>query len=270
MTNSLSIQDIYVYPIKSLGGIRLAKATVEERGFKYDRRWMLVDQKGVFLSQRTTASLALLRVRLESEGLTVFPVSNSTDQIHIPFDQVGEELAVQVWDDEMLAKTVCKQADDWFSRILGKEVRLVKMPESTVRKVDPKYAPNGEAVSFADGMPYLMIGQNSLDDLNQRLEEEIEMNRFRPNIVFSGGEPFMEDTWDEIQIGDVTFQVVKPCARCVMITIAQETGVKGKEPLKTLATYRATGKKVLFGQNMLALSSGELKVGDKLVPMSYK
>lgn len=268
MTNSLSVQDIYIYPIKSLGGIRLAKATVEERGFRYDRRWMLVDQNGVFLSQRTTPGLALLRVELGSDSLSVYHISRPSDLIHIPFDQEAEELSVSVWDDVMMAKTVSKEADGWFSRVLQKEVRLVKMPTSTMRKVNPKYALNGETVSFADGMPYLIIGQSSLEDLNGRLDEKVAMNRLRPNIVFSGGAPFVEDTWKEIRIGEVGFQVVKPCARCVMITIEQETGTKGKEPLRTLATYRSSGKKVLFGQNMIALTTGEIKTGDELVPVT--
>src|SRR5690606_28095292 len=129
------------------------------------------------------------------------------------------------------------------------------------RPVDKKYAVNQETVSFADAMPYLIIGQRSLDDLNDKLQEPLPMNRFRPNLVFSGGEAFAEDSWERVRIGECTFKVTKPCARCVLTTVDQETGNTGKEPLKTLATYRSVDKKVLFGQNMIALTTGTVKIG---------
>jgi uncharacterized protein YcbX len=122
-------------------------------------------------------------------------------------------------------------------------------------------------VSFADGMPYLIIGQSSLDELNSRLESPVPMNRFRPNLVFSGGEPFLEDQLRKIQIGSVPFQIVKPCARCVLTTVDQDTGEKGKEPLKTLATYRTVNNKVMFGQNVVALGGGSVRIGDELIPI---
>jgi uncharacterized protein YcbX len=128
--------------------------------------------------------------------------------------------------------------------------------------MDPRYAVQGESVSFADGMPYVFIGQSSLEELNQRLEVPVSMDRFRPNLVFSGGEAYAEDQFTQLQIGEVEFQVVKPCARCVMITVDQEKGTKGKEPLTTLATYRSQGSKVYFGQNAVALAPGMVRVGD--------
>lgn len=262
---SLIIQDIFIYPIKSLGGIRLEKASVEERGFSFDRRWMLVDEDGVFVSQRTFPKLALLQVKLYSKDLSVFPKNEPNHSILIPFDQESKEsVTVVVWDDTMTAKLVDSSFDHWFSEFLGKKVRLVKMPESTRRLVSPKYAVKGESVSFADGMPYLLIGQESLNDLNQRLEEPVSMDRFRPNLVFSGGEPFQEDSFKKLKIGTVDFQVVKPCARCVLITVDQGTGIKGKEPLQTLSSYRTQGNKVLFGQNMVALGEGVVKLGDEI------
>ncbi|SFB57271.1 MOSC domain-containing protein [Algoriphagus aquimarinus] len=265
MPDSLIIQDLYIYPIKSLAGIRLTEAKVEERGFELDRRWMLIDESGRFLSQRTFPIMALLRVEIGEDSLSVYHSSNPLESIHIPFTEEGEEISsVTVWDDDMPARLVNSQIDEWFSKVLGMNVRLVKMPLSTERKVDPKYAVNGESVSFADGMPYLLIGQKSLEDLNKKLEEPVPMNRFRPNIVFSGGEAFIEDSWRRIQIGELDLQVVKPCARCVMITVDQNTGIKAAEPLKTLASYRREGKKVLFGQNVVALSGGVIKVGDEL------
>lgn len=259
------IQDIYIYPIKSLGGIRLESAEVEEKGFQYDRRWMLVDEEGLFLSQRTISKLAQLHLKLDNDFLTVFKCDQAERTISIPLElESDQSIRVTVWDDTMDAKLVGKIYDDWFSEILSMKVRLVKMPDSTQRKVSSKYATNNESVSFADGMPYLLIGQSSLDDINSRIENPVPMNRFRPNIVFSGGKPFGEDSWKKILIGKINFHVVKPCARCVMPTIDQNSGMKNKEPMKTLATYRTVGSKVMFGQNMIAGSNGILKVGDEV------
>lgn len=260
------VQDIFIYPIKSLGGIRLEEAVVEERGFQYDRRWMLIDERGMFVTQRVHPKLALLGVNLVEKGLIVFLKKDRTQHIEVPFGLAsGPEVEVTIWDDRVLAKQVDRAFDTWFSDFLGFEVRLVVLPESTHRKVDPRYAVNSESVSFADGMPYLLIGQASLDELNSRLESPVPMNRFRPNLVFSGGVPFMEDTLRKIKIGDLDFQIVKPCARCVLTTVDQETGEKGKEPLKTLSSYRTLNGKVYFGQNMVVLQSGKIKIGDPIV-----
>lgn len=265
MSEPVVIQDLYVYPIKSLAGIRLAEAKVEERGFELDRRWMLIEESGQFISQRKFPQLAMLQVEIHADYLSVFHIANPRELIRIPFEAEGDEISsVTVWDDTMPARLVNEEIDAWFSAVLKMNVRLVKMPISTDRKVDPRYAVNGESVSFADGMPYLLIGQNSLLDLNSRLDIPVLMNRFRPNIVFSGGEAFVEDSWKKIRIGELEFQVIKPCGRCVMITVEQNTGIKGAEPLKTLATYRKVGSKILFGQNMVALSKGVVKVGDEI------
>jgi uncharacterized protein YcbX len=152
-----------------------------------------------------------------------------------------------------------------LSRVIDKKVRLVFMSESTARKADPRYALQGENVSFADGFPYLLISRASLEDLNQRLPLAIEMNRFRPNFVVSGAAPFEEDSWKSIQIGDLRFTAVKPCSRCILTTIDPETGEKGAEPLKTLSSYRRINNKVLFGQNLVAAQTGTLREGDKII-----
>jgi uncharacterized protein len=266
MNDKLLLQDIFIYPIKSLGGIRLTEAEVEEKGFQHDRRWMLVDQTGRFVSQREFSSLALLQVEIQAGGLSVFHKKEPAKSLFIPFDlEEGPEIPVVIWDDQVIGKVVSESAGSWFSDFLGFKVDLVKMPESTLRKVDPRYAVNAESVSFADGMPYLIIGQSSLDELNSRLESPVPMNRFRPNLVFSGGSPFLEDKLHKIKIGSVEFQIVKPCARCVLTTVDQESGEKGKEPLKTLATYRTVNNKVMFGQNVVALSGGVVRLGDELI-----
>ena len=268
MNDKLLLQDIFIYPIKSLGGIRLEEARVEEKGFQYDRRWMLIDKAGRFVSQREFSSLALLQVEIQENGLLVFHKKQAQKSLFIPFDLAeGPDVPVVIWDDQVIGKVVSESVGRWFSDFLGFDVDLVVMPESSQRKVDPRYAVNGESVSFADGMPYLIIGQSSLNELNSRLESHVPMNRFRPNLVFSGGEPYLEDKLRKIRIGSVEFQIVKPCARCVLTTVDQETGEKGKEPLKTLATYRTVNNKVMFGQNVVALSGGCVKIGDELIPV---
>jgi uncharacterized protein YcbX len=262
MNQPLFVQNLYLYPIKSLGGISVQEAQVEERGFKYDRRWMLVGQSGEFLTQRQHPQLALLQVTLGKSELTVFFKVDPSREISFDLERnTGKEMQVSVWGDEVTALQVAPEVSAWFSDFLGMNVDLVWMPESSHRKMDPRYAVQEESVSFADGMPYVMIGQASLDELNGRLADPVGMDRFRPNLVFSGGEAYAEDQFKQLQIGEVEFQVVKPCARCVMITVDQEKGTKGKEPLATLATYRSQGSKVYFGQNAVALAQGIVRVG---------
>jgi uncharacterized protein YcbX len=265
MNQPLFVQNLYLYPIKSLGGISVQEAQVEERGFKYDRRWMLVDQSGGFLTQRQHPQLALLQVALGESDLSVFSKADPSRKISFDLEMnSSKEMQVSVWGDVVTALQVAPEVSAWFSDFLGMNVELVLMPESSHRKLDPRYAVQEESVSFADGMPYVMIGQASLDELNGRLADPVGMDRFRPNLVFSGGEAFTEDQFKQLQIGEVEFQVVKPCARCVMITVDQEKGTKGKEPLATLATYRSQGAKVYFGQNAVALTQGIVRVGDPI------
>ena len=262
------LQDIYVYPIKSLGGIKLETAKLEERGFQFDRRWMLVDRDGIFLSQRTFSKMALLQVELFSDRLEVFEKCQPENRLNIPIESTSDLLIdVTIWEDTVKGQVVVKEINNWFSEILGLDCRLVLMPESTKRRLKPKYAVHGESVSFADGMPYLVIGQSSLNDLNVKLQEPVPMDRFRPNLVFNGGDPFVEGSWERVKIGEAVFKVTKPCARCLMVTVNQQTGVKGKEPLRTLATYRTFQNQVMFGQNMLLLEGSQIQVGDKIVPV---
>ena len=263
----MQLQDIYIYPIKSLGGIRLEEAILEERGLKYDRRWMLVDDRGMFLSQRDHPKMAFLQTKLTKDSLLVLLKQKPEVSIEIPFEaKTNDMISVTVWDDEVIGQIVDYRLNDWFSEQLGLSCKLVKMPDSTLRKLPTKYAVNDESVSFADGMPYLVIGQASLDDLNSKLELPVPMDRFRPNLVFSGGKAFEEDKWEKVKIGESLFKITKPCARCVMTTVDQTTGKKSKEPLKTLSNYRNVNGKVMFGQNMLLLEGEKIRVGELLTP----
>lgn len=258
----LQVSQLFIYPVKSLGGIALEKADITDRGFKYDRRWMLIDDENRFLTQREHTVMALFKLQLSTEGILVH---FKDDAFTIPFEPlttIAEQ--VTVWDDTCPATIVSPAANQWFSERMGFRVRLVYMPDNSHRKVETAYAKQDEIVSFADGYPFLIIGQSSLDELNGRLETPVPMDRFRPNIVFTGGTPFQEDEMHHFQIGDINFFGVKPCGRCVMTTVDQQTATKGQEPLRTLARYRTHNKKVLFGQNLLHNGQGAIHTGDIL------
>lgn len=264
----LHISELYIYPIKSLGGIALSSAIVTDRGFQYDRRWMLVDEQNRFLTQREHPQMALIKVQLEGDGLLLTHPTKGL--VKVPFNQPGQqEQAIVVWDDTCMGVFVDEGLDGWFSDALGINCRLVYMPETTQRQVDLRYAPNGIITSFADGYPFLLIGKASLDELNYRLEEPLPMNRFRPNIVFTGGTPFEEDCINHMRIAAIDFYGVKLCSRCVMTTINQQTAQKSKEPLKTLASYRLKDKKILFGQNLIHQGTGIVQVGDVIDVLTY-
>lgn len=269
--DGLYISEIYIYPVKSLGGISLSQAQVQSTGLQYDRQWMLVNGQGVFLSQRTLAQMALLQVGLFNDALLVSHKKLSIQPLHIPFAlNAQNKVAVSVWDDVCTAIEVSADANRWFSEVLGITARLVCMPATESRFVDKNYATENEIVGFADAFPFLMIGQSSLNDLNNRLLTPVSADRFRPNFVFTGGAPFCEDSFDTFRVGDITFKAVKPCARCAVTTVNQEDASKGQEPLKTLATYRTQNSKVMFGQNLLQVNFGRIKTGDKVEVKSWK
>jgi uncharacterized protein YcbX len=257
---------INIYPIKSLGGIPLREAKVEPRGLQYDRRWLLVDANGTFLTQREYSRLALCSIRLGAEGLEAS--APGMDRLLIPFQLNGAAttVTVKIWRSVCEALPVGEFADEWFSRYLGASCRLVYMPDETRREVNPEYAVGRAIVSFADGYPFHLIGEASLRDLNGRLDSSLPMHRFRPNFVVSGTPPYDEDRWRKIRIGATLFHVVKPCERCVITTIDQQAGERaGQEPLRTLARYRALGNNVLFGQYLIAdREGGTIRVGDPL------
>ncbi len=261
---TLRLTGLNIYPIKSARGIPLDESAVDEFGLQYDRRWMVVDEAGVFLSQRGHPRLALVVPSISDETLQVDAPGMPTLQTPLhPKNTVAT--SVTVWDDTCPATWVGGRAAEWFSDFLGCPCTLVHMADQVVRPADPGVAPPGVRVSFADGFPFLMISEESLADLNRRLTDPLPMNRFRPNLVVAGDEPYAEDGWRRIEIGGVRLQVVKPCARCLVTTTDQVTGERGKEPLRTLATYRKVGGEVMFGQNVVHENTGRLRIGDPIV-----
>ena len=243
-------------------------AKVEERGLQYDRRWMLVDKNGMFLTQREFPQMALLQVNIKDDKLEVAHKVKPMSKLQIPIsNEKANSIVVNVWNDVVIAKHLGKDSDLWFSDALNLDCQLVFMDDASDRLTDSKYSSEPKQVSFADAYPFLIIGQESLNDLNRRLEEPLPINRFRPNFVFSGGEPFIEDTWKDFMIGDLKFRAIKPCSRCVITTVNQDTADKASEPLETLAKFRKVSNKVMFGQNLLGYGPGIMKVGNKIIPI---
>lgn len=262
-TATVVLSGLYIYPIKSASGISLPFAKVEERGLQYDRRWMLVDETGKFLTQRQFPRLALITVQIGADSLIVN--APGMEVLSVPLQlNISTRLLVQVWNDTCEAIPVGEEAKQWFSDFLSIKCQLLYMVEDSIRPVAPGYAVSAKQVSFADGFPFLLISEASLQNLNKRLDTPVPMNRFRPNLVVTGCEAFEEDCWHLIRIGSIPFHVVKPCARCSIVTVDQVQGIREKEPLRTLALYRKRNGKVLFGQNLIPGGLGLLHVGDSL------
>ena len=256
-----ALSGVHVYPIKSCGGVSLQGADLKATGLRYDRRWMLVDEGGGFLSQRRHPGIALICPHITPDSLVVS--APGMPDLEIPLEgEPEEQIGVEVWGDAQRGAPVGGYADRWFRRFLGSPCRLVRKPDDDVRPVDSAYARGGDQTSFADAFPLLLISEASLEDLNRRLESPVLMNRFRPNLVVRGCEPYAEDGWREVRVGDAVFRATEPCARCAVTTVDQASGERGREPLRTLTTYRNVGGEVLFGRNLIHTSLGTVSVGD--------
>jgi uncharacterized protein YcbX len=262
MTENILTQ-INIFPVKSLSGISLQESLVEERGLRFDRRWMLVDSENMFITQRLFPKMIFIEVKIENNFLTFHHRRKNLEPLKISLSEFPEhKIKVQVWEDFCDSLEYKKEINDWFSEALSFNCKLVYMPDFSGRKTSIKYFVESKNVSFADGYPFLIIGEESLNYLNTKLSSPISMIQFRPNFVFTGGNPHDEDNWKDIKIGDVKFSVVKPCARCVITTIDQHSGNKSKEPLATLNTYRNFNNKIMFGQNVVSHENGIVKVGN--------
>jgi uncharacterized protein len=255
---------INIFPIKSCAPTMPAQAEVEARGLRGDRRWMIIYPDGKVVTARKQPQLVLIRSGFSGEGLNL----EAPGMPPLRLNPAGNSrpIPVSIWRDEFTAASADPEADTWISDYLGIGARFVHMDVSTSRPVDPDYSRSGDEVSFADGFPLLLISQASLDRLNGRLETPVPMLRFRPNLVIAGTEAHAEDSWRSIRIGDVRFDVVKPCSRCVLTTVDPESGTfdPAGEPLRTLIGYRRTSNGVMFGQNLIARSFGAIRLGDEV------
>jgi uncharacterized protein YcbX len=260
----LQLSTIVVYPVKAAAGISVSRWEVDTFGLRQDRRWMVVDARGALVTQRTHPRLALVRPTIHEAGLTL--QAPCVSPLELALEPRGSvTVQATVWDDTCEALWLGPSPARWLTEVLGSPCELVYMPESTVRPADPAYAPDGVRVSFADAFPFLVISEASLADLNSRMGRPLPMNRFRPNLVVGGGDPYLEDAIGAFTVEGITFRMVKPCDRCAVTTTDQETTERGVEPLRTLATYRKVGGLVMFGQNAVHAGTGALTVGAPLL-----
>ncbi|MEU2181705.1 MOSC domain-containing protein [Streptomyces thermolilacinus] len=272
VTSQPALSSLHIHPVKALGGSSPASAVVEPWGLAGDRRWMLTDRDGKAVTQRQYAALAPASAALPpGGGVRVSAPGRAPLDIAVP-DPGDGTVVVDVFGTKVEAVPAAPDAEAWFADYLGADVRLVHMDDPSRRRpVAPDYAREGETVNFADGFPLMVTTTASLDALNALIaagedahEGPLPMERFRPTAVVDGTVAWEEDRWARIAIGDVTFRVAKPCSRCVVTTTDQRTGVRGREPLRTLSRHRKSGSKVLFGQNLVPETTGTLRVGDPL------
>lgn len=254
------LSQIWIYPVKSLAGYRVPSARVDDRGLAGDRRFMIVDGEGRFLTQRSLPRMACVRALVDGELLRLEHAS--MEPLALPLEVNGPLREVCVWDDRCEAIDAGELASRWMSEALGTPARLVRMPASTRRAADPRNARPGDLVSFADGFPFLLASESSLDALAARLGAPVDVRRFRPNLVVRGVPAFAEDGWHELTVGALRFFLRKPCGRCQIVNVDPDRGTRGTEPLATLATFRTEGNAVLFGQNLVHDGLGELCEGD--------
>jgi len=263
----IKISQLAIYPVKSCAQIILNSATIDKFGLNMDRRWMVVDENGRFLTQRQIAIMCLIKPTLVDNGIML--QAPGMESCKIDVRSLTKKQEVAIWADHCTVFDCGEEASQWLSQFLEKKCRLVYFPENEIRQVDLEYAEHGDKTAFSDGFPLLLISEASLEDLNSRLaskqQKSVEMRRFRPNIVVSGCEPFAEDKWQRIKIGETVLRVVKPCSRCVIPNIDPETGIRGTEPSQTLKEYRRQehpliGNKIFFGQNVIAENIGQFAV----------
>jgi uncharacterized protein len=274
------LTSLHIYPLKSCRAIDLRQSAVEPWGLAGDRRWLLVDSDGKFISQRSEPSMARLIVRYCPAGpgsarpgpAGSIEVSADGDAcppltVAAPAEGAGTEMLwVTVWAAKVQASAAGPAADAWFTAFLGRPVRLVYLDDPTRRQVDPEFGAPDDRVSFADGYPLLITAVSSLDAVGDWLvetgDEPVPMNRFRPNAVIAGTAAWAEDDWHRVRIGAVTFRVAKPCGRCQVTTTDQFTGERGRQPLRMLGQRRKFGQSLVFGQNVIPEAPGTLQVGD--------
>jgi uncharacterized protein YcbX len=257
----IQLSNLTYYPIKACRGFDVPESQVERMGLANDRRMMVVTPEGEFLTQREHPKLALVTPTLGNDSVTLSAPNFASLRVEI--QKSGAPVLVDIWKSKGVhAIDQGNKAAGWFSEWLGVPVRLVHVDEQFKRKLNPDYAVSDEDhTGFADGYPILVISEESLADLNSKLSTPLPMNRFRPNMVVKGCEPFAEDGWKRIRVGGIEMALVKPCPRCVVTTIDKETLEKSKEPLKTLSKYRTQEGGTMFGMNVIPLGEGEIKVG---------
>ncbi|TDR80273.1 MOSC domain-containing protein [Paludibacterium purpuratum] len=256
----MQLDEIYVHPLKSGRGIEYSQAYAGISGLLHDREWLVVGADGNFLTGRTHPQMVRIEIELiPGAALLKAPAMDPILAMATVYDTPVE---CQVWGDGFVAYHGDQQVDRWVSQVMGEPCRLLWLGQKPTRCQKDR----DDALSFADGYPYLLVNQSSLEALNQELAKSVTSRHFRPNLVISGAAPYEEDDWQTIRIGEVSFEVTKPCSRCVLTTVDPATGEKdaGTEPLKTLIRTRQLPEGICFGINLRALNEGVVRVGDQL------
>jgi len=265
----MNVSALYTYPIKSCAVLSHTRISLAARGLHDDRRWMVVNEDGKLVTQRDVSKMALVQPFYTDEGLSISAPTMSDIAIP-PIAENATTRRVMVWNDTCDAFDQGDEIAAWLSDYLGKSVRLVKIAETDTRTTPTDGNMPIAPMSFADEYPILLANERSLADLNDRLmaqeKDTVLMSRFRPNVVVSGSTAWDEDQWTQINIGGITFDSGVGCARCVMTTVEQESGTvpDHKEPLATLTTFRKISRGVMFGQNIIHQTLGDLCVGDQV------
>jgi uncharacterized protein YcbX len=266
LTGRPIIDDLWLYPVKALRGYARETVDVAIWGFDHDRRWLVVQPDGTFLTQRELPIMARVAARAGPDAICLSAEDAPMMTVPIP-EASAERRQVRVWRDQVPALDAGPEAAAWLSARLGLTCGLVYMDDTDARPVDPAFAQPGDRAAFSDGFPVLLTNLASLAALNQELDHPIGMTRFRPNLVVSGISAWEEDRWKRIRIGDVTFRVAKPCSRCAVTTVDQITGERPdkSEPLRALGRMRRTQGGVMFGQNLIPDGPGRIAIGDPVV-----
>jgi len=271
----MQLSQISVYPLKSSAGIQLSNSWIDELGLSFDRRFVLTDDKYQFITARTEPKICLIQASITATGLVL--TAPNMPKLVIDYLQLSERYqTVVVWNDKINAQQGNSEHHQWFSRYLNRPCQLLHFGKLSKRNV-PSTSNSTNQLAFADGYPLLLISQASLDDLNKRCPTIITMNQFRPNLVIDNCDAFAEDTWQHIRIGEVEFELRKPCTRCIFTTINPETAIKDihQEPITSLKTYRQAAEgelkgEVLFGQNLVPLNQGQIKLTDTITIIKKK
>ena len=265
---SFTIKNIILYPIKGISGIEVQSAFAEEMGFHHDRRMMLVDENGTFISQRTHPLLTQISCVIKDDAYEITVENTSIKVPKLGTQAMYELLSIAkstVFDHEIMSYEVSQETSQWFSEYLMQNVKLVTFGEQSIRHKTFLKAPGISKVSFADGYPYMMLGTQSLNELSEKLGYHVPYQRFRPNIVVHTLNPFEEDNFESIKLDEARFKMVKPCARCQVVNIDPKTGNSDKATLQMLSTYRKADNKVYFGANLICENPGMVRVGERLV-----
>jgi uncharacterized protein YcbX len=258
----MHLASIHVYPLKGARGIALPRADVRCGGLRHDRRFMLIDLDGRMLTQRSHPQLALVTTSLQGGALTIGVPGAAP--IELPARPDGPRRTASIWKDHVDAIEVESEIVPLLAAHLGAPCALVFMPDDAERQVDLRFGAPGDRVGFADGYPLLLATFASLAELGARLDAPVPMDRFRPNLVVAGGEPFEEERYGRVRVGAVELRMPKRCARCEVTNVDQATAARGAEPLRTLATYRAMDNNVYFAQNLIPDGEGAVALGDAI------